>query len=264
MGRSYFIAHEFWLQKQGNRPQECEDAFAIAGKCRSTYFRAHYAIADGATTSSFSREWAQLLVDGYLSERPDGPDQLSGLVTTLQPRWVADVDSRQLPWYAQVNAQRGAFATFLGLSLHGRRRIAGSSLPEGRWNALAIGDCCLFHVRDAELVCSFPIDSAAEFGNRPALVPSRPRPGWCRALDVLERSGTWRTGDRFYLATDALAQWFLQEYETGRSPWETIDQNLCDDGLHTFRCLVNGWRDAGIIRNDDIVLVVIEVASDAS
>lgn len=58
----------FRLHKRGNAPEEYEDAAAAdlpAGR---------FAVADGATESSFAREWAKILADGIgLSPGPAPP-----------------------------------------------------------------------------------------------------------------------------------------------------------------------------------------------
>ena len=53
----------------------------------------------------------------------------------------------RLPWYAEQKLSQGAFATFLGLTLH-RNRLS-SSLS---WDCTAIGDSCLFQVRGARVI----------------------------------------------------------------------------------------------------------------
>src|SRR5207237_3291793 len=101
----------------------------------------------------------------------------------------------------------GAFATFLGLVVE-----------EAGWHALAVGDSCLFQVRDGGLLRAFPLTRAADFGNSPHLVGSRaPGPGGTHPPG-LRKQGDRRPGDRLWLMTDALAQWFLRDAEAGRAP----------------------------------------------
>jgi hypothetical protein len=64
----------FALHKDGNRPDEYEDAYA--GNPRVGRF----AVADGASESSFAALWAKLLVDGFVATR-EGAATL--LVTSL-------------------------------------------------------------------------------------------------------------------------------------------------------------------------------------
>jgi hypothetical protein len=54
----------FSLHKDGNRPDEYEDAFAGNPKV------GRFAVADGASESSFAALWAKLLVDGSTLPQP--------------------------------------------------------------------------------------------------------------------------------------------------------------------------------------------------
>ena len=137
-----------------------------------------FAVADGATESWESGPWAARLVCSYV-ERSPSPINF--------PDWLAAVRN----WAPQHHPQAGALVRgretgagiillSSGLELRRSQRTTGWA-----WRASAVGDSCLFHIRGAEPQrLSFPIASAREFGNRPALVPSStawqcPKPGWC-------------------------------------------------------------------------------------
>jgi hypothetical protein len=137
-----------------------------------------------------------------------------------------------------AKAAEGAFAAVLGLSLH----------ADGRWRAVSVGDCCLFHLRGEELLQSWPFGSADAFTNRPALVPSRP------SRDVPspdDTTGSWRPGDRFLLATDAVAAW-LMDGDPGAVG--SLDADA-------FRERVGAARADGALRNDDATLLVLELTA---
>ncbi len=224
------------LAKRGHGADEYEDAFAAdpgAGR---------FAVADGASESSFAGAWARLLVDGFVRKQ-DGPNWLAA----ARRDWAAQVDGRPLPWYAEAKREQGAFATFLGLVL-GRT-------PEGEavWRALAVGDSCLFQVSRDRLVERFPVSDSRAFGNQPHLLGARAA-GAARGDGHAERRGSWRPGDRFLLATDALAQWFLSRHEAGERPWEALAGLGADD----FGAWVEECRERDGLRNDDVTLVVIE------
>jgi hypothetical protein len=73
--------------------------------------------------------------------------------------------------------------------------------------------------------------------------------------------GAVRAGDRFYVATDALAQWCLLSHERGERPWHRLHAIATPDDL---AALVSAARGAGTLRNDDVGLVAVEaVALDA-
>jgi hypothetical protein len=227
----------FWLAKRGHRPEEYEDAFA------GDPTTGRFAIADGASESAFAAEWAKLLVEGYVSIPTRPREWLAG----LRARWHEQLCGRELPWYAEVKFEEGAFATVLGVAF-------GAVRPDRsrRWHAWAIGDCCLFQVRHDRLLVRFPLTQADEFGNRPDLLCSRSRPGY-KTKETLAR-GDWQAGDHLLLMTDALAQWFLQQAEAGQRPWKLIEQRAA---AKTFTGWVEELRDAKVLRNDDVTLLFI-------
>lgn len=238
---------EFWFPKAGNCPEEYEDAFA----CDSRAGR--FAIADGATESSFAGLWARDMVEAYVTTPPPGSAWgLRRWLEPLQGRWHAAIDWGQLPWYAEVKAQAGAFASLLGVELD----------PAGRWHALAVGDSCLFHVRGQDLVRAFPLERAEEFGNSPLLLSSNPASNHPRVWrEVRTLAGDGRPGDLFLLATDALAHWLLSRSEAGERPWEMLRET---EGQGEFEGLVMRLRQTGQIHNDDTTLLLVHLLPAAS
>ena len=234
----------FWLTKRGNEPDDYEDACAVDSA------QGRFAIADGATESSFARTWAKLLVDQYVELPVRWQQRWRDWLPPLQQRWVEEVGRRPLPWYAESKVEQGAFATFLGLLVE--------PVKCQRWWAVAVGDSCLFQVRDDQLLTAFPLIAASEFSNQPSLIGSR------TPVDVVtaERErfchGECRSGDRFFLATDALAHWVLKQHEQGAQPWQTI-LTACQPPADTFAAWIETLRDAHEIRNDDVTLIVIDV-----
>jgi hypothetical protein len=229
-------ATAFAVPKAGNRPDEYEDAAA----CDVTAGR--FAVADGATESSFAAEWAGLLAAAYV-DRPVEPGSWADWLAGPRARWEERVGVLELPWYAEEKREAGAFATLLGLEFRGRS-----------WRAVAVGDSCLFHLRGRELLRAFPLDRADAFGNRPDLVRSHPMAG--PPCD-LWAEGECEPGDRFLLATDALACWLLARAEAGRPAWEELELLT---GPDEFALRVDEWRAGQGLHNDDVTLLVIDVA----
>jgi hypothetical protein len=60
------------------------------------------------------------------------------------------------------------------------------------------------------------------------------------------------------LATDALAAWFLADWESGGSPWHQL-QGFSARGQATFAQWVSGLRSERRLRNDDVTMVRIKV-----
>src|SRR5437763_1397095 len=117
------------LPKNGHTDEEYEDAWAadpVSGR---------FAVADGASESSFAALWARLLTESFLAARR--PRDLTDWLDAARRRWSAEVMGLELPWYAEIKRDEGAFATFLGL----RVRRPTPDRP-GRWRVVAVGDSC--------------------------------------------------------------------------------------------------------------------------
>ena len=238
----------FRLPKAGSSAAEYEDAVAWSRHAR------RYAVADGASASAFARLWAYLLVHAYTAGRLRA-EQLEDDLAPVQARWAELVERRPLAWYALEQARRGAFAALVGLSL----------APDGTWSALAVGDCCLFQVRDAQLVVAFPLQSPEAFHQRPLLLGSRQAANTAlRAAEAVgTTSGTWQRGDAFLLMSDALAAAFLEAVRgrSAASPLASLDFPPTPAG---FRAWVRSLRSQQRLRNDDVSLLWLSVATDAA
>ncbi len=233
------------LSKRGNEPDECEDDYAI------DLARGRFAIADGASESSFAKEWARLLVEHNAVTPVRWERRWRDWLPPLQQLWLQQVKSRPLPWYAEWKAEQGAFSTFLSL-------LVDTTRTEQRWWSSAVGDSCLFHVRDDQLLTSFPIERSEEFGSNPNLIGSR-----APVLALPPGHEHWRIGkcqsrDRFFLATDALSEWILRQCESQSRPWQTLFAQLAES-TDSFSAWIEDLRDRRQIRNDDITLVIIEI-----
>jgi len=190
----------YWLPKAGNALEEYEDAFWQSRIPTGDADFLRLAVADGATETSFSRSWALLLAKAYCRGRLAADNLQSGL-PKLQRIWKRHVGKKPLPWYAEQKLESGAFAAIAGIKI-------GSQVKE--WSAFAVGDCCVFHTREEVILTSFPMDHAEQFNNRPLLLSSVASNNLGVVESVKCISGTWVSGDTFYLMSDALAAWFLR------------------------------------------------------
>lgn len=255
--KTRFTARALWVEKAGNPSDAYEDAWAARAESIPSTRQGCYAVADGATSSSFSREWAQILAKAVVDRRVCPDLTLWEAISDSQRSWSSEVDTRRLPWFAEANARRGAFATLLRLSLMGRRpRISPHT---GSWKAVAIGDTCLFQVREGQLVTTFPIGSHTEFTFSPPLVPSRPEVMSRHTPQPKWSAGTWLAGDWFLLCTDALAEWILLEHAASRPIWQELVALAGAMETAGFRELVDGLRRDKRIKNDDVTLLSVEV-----
>jgi hypothetical protein len=234
----------FQLAKHaGDSPYEDASACDIS--------KGRFAVADGASESSFAGSWARLLVDEFIATDADPICTWPAWLTPLQQRWEMDVSTGPLPWYAETKLEQGAFATFLGVVVDRPRWWRRK-----RWRAVAVGDSCLFQIRAGRLRRSFPVESATAFDNNPWLVSSRPSRAGDRPTNELHARGDCRAGDSLWLMTDALAHWFLRCAENGEKPWEGLTERLTPDNAQSiFAAWAAERRDALELKNDDVTLI---------
>ena len=122
----HVMARALWAPKAGNRSDEYEDAFWPQRTINRTVNRSgsfRFAVADGATETSFAGLWARRLVRAYGSGCFAGRNWQNQL-RREQAAWYAEVLQKPLPWYAEEKVHSGAFAALLGLELHNDRRLA--------------------------------------------------------------------------------------------------------------------------------------------
>jgi hypothetical protein len=239
---------KLWLVKRGNACEEWEDSGDAVIESGLA------AISDGASEGIFAGLWASLLVQSYLTQRPD-LERLESLTPWLNQAsalWKRAIDYPSLRWSQQIKVDRtGAAATLLAFRLDMDVGIAADG--QVGWRAWAIGDSCLFWVRGNRLLASFPMVHSSQFVVGPSLWRSKageppPMP--------LVASGRCQPGDLFVLATDAIAQRLLQEEEEGTAPdWDNLES--MDET--SWRARIETLRDARQIVNDDCTLLFLRV-----
>ena len=230
------------VPKRGHTLEEYEDAAAGHG------LSGRFAVADGATESAFAGPWARALAEAFV-QGPVAAGGWAGWLPDVRQRWLNEIGSPELPWYLEEKFQQGAFATLLGVEL--------SPLENAwEWKAVAVGDCCLFHLRGDTLLCSFPLERSSEFGSQPDLLCSRPgdSPRDHRA------KGRARLGDSFLLISDALAQWALRREESRRPPWRELREMLTSAGSQSaFETWVEARWEAKELKVDDITMLAVDL-----
>ena len=235
-------ARAFWLAKEGNRSEEWEDA------CAYSEARSLLAVSDGASSSFRARDWASILVAQFLEAPPRGELEKSfeGWVAGCAEQFDALPASDGDAWYVEEAASRGAFATFLGL---GFRPTDRGDCAE--WTALAVGDTCLFQIRDGRRIGAFPLDDPDSFTSTPALLTTVERTQGYGARTAVVTRGTCVAGDTFLVATDALSKWMLRAEREDADLWASL-ACLRNEG---FLTLMSHLRGAGAIENDDITML---------
>jgi len=251
------------LSKSGHAPGENEDAYVV----QVDDWPLRLVVADGATESVYAGLWAELCADGFASLNLDtiepNPVELEAapadvgesnsaadagwrqewrdVLAARQSRWQEVVDRRaaEAPWYVTEKQRQGAFATVLALSVY----------RNGTYHTVSIGDCLLAVETEGGGRRTWPTDQPEAFTNRPALLPSRPD---VPVPPVKHFSGTWVPGDRFAVATDAVAEWLLWT-----SPDVVLTGSLPD--AETIRRQLHEARNAGDLRNDDLTLAILHM-----
>lgn len=203
--------------KNNNSKADYEDAFTVPKAIDISEKVVKVAVADGATESSFSKEWSNLLATRYAEDQFNLRDE--SYRKKIIEEWASRIGNNKLAWFGVEKLSKGAFSTFLGLSL---------DLENNKWAAESVGDSCFFIVREGNLLLSFPAENSSEFNNSPYLLSSKEENNEFLEKNIKNSSGTLMAGDLLILATDALSSWFLKEVENSRQPWIFFTQ-LMDD-----------------------------------
>lgn len=289
--------NSFLAQKEGNLPEECEDAICANLNFDGRGKIARFAIADGASESSFAKEWAELLTTGFCEDKEfslarlfqisnsenkkqndeTGEDvdaasevnessleYLESFIKRAALKWKALVDKKKLPWYAEFKKESGAYAAFLGLEIDKKNKIA---------RVLAVGDCCLFVFsleKNLYLVKGFfPKKKSSDFDNTPYLICSDVNRN--KDLSNAARMGRFKIEKNqvLILASDAISAWLMKNIETFKGFSESSGWGLgwrayydiSDKKKLTkyFQDIADKARSNREMRNDDIAIVAIKI-----
>jgi len=237
------------LPKFGNAVDENEDNILEPSQSEiESYPIIQFAISDGATESSFSKEWSDLLVSGY-KDKSFEKEHLPETIKKISESWHSMTTVHELPWYAQQKAESGAFATFLGLTV---------DRENNSFRAIAIGDCTLFQIRNDKLYLSFPISSMEDFHNTPNLISSNEKLQTNFENSAIYHDGIILSEDIILLSTDALAAWILEQCQTGKQVWKSLIKMLDTQDEDKIEIWLNKLRKARKIKNDDVTLLIVK------
>ena len=236
------------LPKAGLRPSECEDAIGIRKDSR------RFCVADGATEAFDSRRWARLLTKHWVAKQNLlTREELGGWAQVLGEKFERRWAKKSLPWYAEEKARDGAFAAFVGLAF--------LSSSEGlAWQMVALGDSCLIHKRQGVLVKALPLSDPSAFGFHPILLPSKV----VKQQDIVDHfiitTGQAQPGDVFFLFSDAIAAWYLQEAMAENSSRATeFERLVAVDDIVGVKAVIACERRKQTLRNDDVAIVRVAV-----
>lgn len=245
----------FSLPKVGETEQNIQDRFA------SSSDGSLVALSDGAGSSLYPSQWAEILVNGFCQSG-------DGAIATIQQshrEWLKPLqeewrqyylakltDPNRKWWQGGSQLKNHGAATFLGFQLS---YTEGSA--EGQWQALAVGDSCLFQrKRDSDDFLVFPVQHSQLFKGTTQCFASLPE---YSSFEPKFTEGSYGMGDSFLLATDALAQWILADRERQGEQWKNLF-SITESAV--FSQAIAQLRDERKIKNDDTTMVLINIIEE--
>lgn len=251
----------FHTHKQAESPKDYQDAYAVNAE------KGRYAIADGATKSFFPAQWARLLADYFC----DDNDSLN-IELFQQQEWQAWLRPIQKEWNDQIKTivqntpankyyvrnryarKEPGVSTFVGVQID---MTGGQQI---NWQAMIIGDSCLFHVHGNEMR-GYLINESQGFDYHPESFASIK--SYNNKSQPTFIGGTVQEGDFLLLATDALAKWILTHYENGS--WRQVWHTLRRMSQENFEQIIDQARQDGQtpLENDDVTLMIIPIGERA-
>jgi hypothetical protein len=248
-----FDSRTMHTSKDQEFPGDYEDAFQVDGD------QGLVAIADGVSSAIFSRQWADLLTRGVISSPPDlyAESSFKEWLVSLRQEWLAEIDIHHLPWNQRQKLQQvgGAYSTLLWLELYAVEDESQADQETFRMRCFAVGDCSLFHVRDNEILRTFPLSTAAEFDADPVSICSVDH-NRDHHLEFTSLDDYCLAGDLLVLCTDAIGKWAMARVEAGDPP----DWNAYWDMPHeVWLEEIIGLRTDRAMRYDDTTLVLLRI-----
>ena len=230
-----FVFRVMCASKSDKSFEECEDVYGVSGT--------RAAVADGATEYFGAKLWGRALVSSFLlGYNPLGNVGIHRDISRRWKKWMEVYStSIQDDWFGKEKIKQGAAAAFLGIELHDRS-----------FKAVALGDCCFFHVSNGETIRSWPFHDSNQFGSIPSLVTTSGIPS--SYLKVTER---FEPGDQIFLCTDAISKWILSFPNKNELAWKTL---LKKDAQQNFHKLIDDFRSANRFRLDDDDVTVIAIS----
>jgi hypothetical protein len=237
--------HDLLLPKIDEADEDSEDRLFFVTDDVSRTVRA--AVADGATATAFSGEWAELLVHAYCDRPFTDWNDFSKRSAAAAKQWASGVYSQDRPWHALVRAQAGGAAAIAGFEIF---------MNEPKWSAVALGDSCIFQIRGERICFVLPPYAADQFGNHPRLISTDAAKNVGLASAYKSESGCYELGDRFVLATDAASEAFLRADQRSNDLRDWL--GALAESKDAGRRFVESLRDSHDIQDDDVAIVMIE------
>lgn len=252
-----FESRSFWHPKDTEFPGDYEDAFQVAE-------HGIVAIADGVSSAIFSRQWADILTRAVVETPPDLADgeAFQKWLADNRAAWRNSIDVARLSWMQRQKLQQvgGAYAALLWVELYPDAAVVAEQPASFRLRCFAVGDCCLFHIRNGELLRKFPLETVKDFDKDPITIPSFNN-NCDHLLEFQALEDICQSGDLMILTTDALAKWMYQQLEAEQPvDWEefwSISSEAWTERVAALRALPPDGR----MRVDDTTLVMLRMTS---
>ncbi|MFB2973445.1 hypothetical protein ACE1CD_31160 [Aerosakkonema sp. BLCC-F183] len=165
--------------------------------------------------------------------------------------WLAEIQKKNAPWNVKaIRKENYGSATFVGIKF---RPL--SETGEKIWEAIAVGDSCLFHIKTrVNKFIAFPINKSENFKTVTDCFHSVPEQ---KSSPPKYQHGSYEEGDVFLLATDALAEWVLKDLESKSDRWTKL---ISISTLEEFKNFIEQLRGDRLIKNDDTTICRIKIA----
>lgn len=251
-----FESRTYWHPKDIEFPKEYEDASAVGEN-------GVVAIADGVSSAIFSRQWADILTRAVVESVPDlaDGDAFQAWLADARVDWTNAIDFTKLSFFQRAKLQQagGAYSTLLWVEFFPAADTDSAGEDDGRpYRCYAIGDCCLFHVRDGELLRKFPLETVEEFEADPVTICSVNRKR-DHMLEFDTIDDTFHAGDLLILASDALAKWWYQQLTNAEAiDWDALWAMTSEDWSARVAELRNLPSERRM-RVDDTTLILLRM-----
>lgn len=233
------------LCKGGEFFQDCADHYAFNRDAH------HFAIADGVTKSFFPQLWSRILTERVVASNNVATLPIGECCDCWLETVLTQLSKSEIKWYTKnaLTQKKPALSTLVSLSLDEENSI---------WSASAIGDSFLFFIpegKEEDQTEWIRLSSKPEpiiFDNFPDYLSSRGlHKGKAVSISHPIISGT------FYLVTDALAEWIINE---GVTALNVINNEWTDQ--EAFEAGVKRQRESGHLHDDDSSILIIKVEDD--
>ncbi len=264
-----FKIKPYVTSKTGESFEQCQDALGF------NHSSNRFAVADGATREFFSKKIAQELVNRFCLD-----DDLvnNNIFTTknyedwlrpMQDKWLKFIEEivnnkeKKVSLYVNNRFKKRAAgaSTFVGLELSPDTHI---------FKAMVIGDSCLFHIRNNEILKSYLLEDPKQFSSTPDLFFSRTSNNMIPIRKFSEPKiidEPYIKGDYFILASDAISKYFLEKELNGE--WNDLWKNLLVSDDKWYGELIIEARkhskseeDAIKLEDDDVAILIIATSSE--